>query len=105
MNSSPRGGAPVAATPQEELLLLHVGLAAVTVALSSVGFLWLQGVDWLLEHGVLVPPATAIVVIPETGGAGFDLPRVAIATGVALAATAWTASTAARALRRPEDLA
>ena len=108
MSNSPNGGGNgLANTPQEELVLIHVAIAAVAVLLGSAGALWLQGANWLVEHQVLVPHAAApLLEIPATAGAGLDLPRIAIVTGVLLAAIAAGVSAAHRALnrRRHEEL-
>src|SRR4051812_27215649 len=98
MTSMSRSGG-AATTPGEEILLIHIGLAAGTLALGSAGLLWLKGATWLVEHHLLLPAAAhALVVVPGTGGAGLDLPRLAVMAGVALATIVLAVSTARRAL-------
>lgn len=105
-NSNPSSsGNGLAATPQEEILLIHVGLAALTVALGSAGVLWLKGSTWLVAHQVLVPAAAhPVLTVPGAGGAGLDLPRVAVAAAVVVALVACALSAAWQAWRAGEDL-
>ena len=106
-NPAPRNSNGIADTPQEELVLIHVALAAVAIVVGSAGALWLQGSVWLVEHKVLVARAAQpLIEVPGTAGAGLDLPRIAIALSLVLAALAGAVSAARRAWRRrPEDLA
>ncbi len=98
-------GAGSSASPGEEVLLVHIGLVAVTVVLGSAGLLWLRGVAWLVEHRVLVPAVDALVLVPGSGEGGLDAPRLAIASALLVAVLACAASAARRALStRPEDL-
>ncbi len=100
MNHTPRGNG-VAATPEEELLLIHVALAVITVVLGSVGILWLKGATWLVEHQVLAAAAAhPVLSLPGADGAGLDLPRAAIAAGFILAGIACALSAASRAVAR-----
>lgn len=106
--TAPRGGSNgLADTPEEELLIIHVAMAVLALLFASAGALWLQGSAWLVEHQVLVAhTAQPLVEVPGTAGAGFDLPRLAIAAGLVLAGLATVVSAARRAWRRgPEDLA
>lgn len=106
MSTPPRRvGNGVADTPEEELVLIHVAIAAVAVVLGSAGALWLTGSGWLVKHEVLVAQAAQpLIEIPGTAGAGLDLPRVAIATGLIVAALAGAVSYVRHAWRRREDL-
>lgn len=108
MSTNPRrGGNGLADTPEEELVIIHVAIAAVAALLASAGALWLQGASWLVEHHVLVARAARpLIEVPGTAGAGLDLPRIAIAVAVLLAALAGTISAGRRALdrRRREEL-
>jgi hypothetical protein len=88
-------------TPQEEMLLVHLGLLGVLAVLGAAGALWLKGATWLVEHQVLVPSAHhPMVEIPGTGSAGLDLPRLAIVVAALLAGLAIAFSAAYRAIRR-----
>lgn len=101
-NSSSSNG--LATTPQEEILLIHIGLAALTIGVGSVGVFWLKGTQWLVQHQVLVPTsARPMLAIPTAGGAGLDLPRVSIVAGVVVMLLAWAFSAARRALATRED--
>lgn len=105
-NAPHRGGNGVADTPEEELVLIHVAIAAVAIVLGSAGALWLFASAWLVEHKVLVSAAAKpLIEIPGTAGAGLDLPRIAIAGGILLAGLAAAVSAVRRAwTRRREEL-
>ena len=67
------------------LTLLILG----TLVLGSAGTLaitgWVKTVSWLLAHQVLVAAgAHPLLAVPHAGGAGLDLPRLALATAVVL---------------------
>lgn len=106
MSTPPRRvGNGVADTPEEELVLIHVAIAAVAVVLGSAGALWLTGSVWLVQHKVLVAQAAQpLIEVPGTAGAGLDLPRVAIAAGLIVATLAGAVSYVRHAWRRREDL-
>lgn len=76
----------------ETVWLVLIGLGAVFVFGGSV-LAWLTArsavaVEWLLEHGVVVPSAQALVAI---SGVGLDLPRIIVAVLVLVLLT-WFAS-------------
>jgi len=101
-----RPGNGVADTPEEELVLIHIVMGAVTIVLGSAGALWLTGAAWLVEHQVLVARAAQpLVEVPGAAGAGLDLPRIAIAAALLLAALAGAVSYVRRSwTRRREEL-
>lgn len=87
-------------TDDDELLLLIVCSLAFLTLLGSAAVYWIQGVEWLVEHGVLVAAsAHPAVALPGLAGAGLDGPRLAIALGVAVVAIAWAGSAVRRVLR------
>ncbi len=97
-NSSNDGHNGLATTPQEEMLLIHLGAGLLTVLVGSAGVFWLKGAIWLVEHRILVPAsAHPLLALPRAAGAGLDLPRVAIAAGSVVAVIAWAASAVRRA--------
>ncbi|GAA5000257.1 hypothetical protein [Actinopolymorpha pittospori] len=105
-NASHRGNG-LANSPGEEMLLIHIALAALGVLVGSAGVLWLKGTTWLVEHGVLAPAsAPPLLEIPGADGAGLDRPRIAIATAALLAVVAVAVSWARRvSVHRRENLA
>lgn len=107
MSNAPYRGNGLADTPEEEVMLLHIGLAVLGIAVASAGTLWLKGAAWLVEHQVLVAATVdPLLKIPGTGGAGLDVPRLAILAAIVSASLVAAVSTARRAIaRRREDLA
>jgi hypothetical protein len=76
-------GNGLADTPEEEVLLIHLALAAMGVLVGSISIIWLKGVDWMINHRVLVAPAAdPIIALPGAGGAGLDVARVVALVGV-----------------------
>ncbi len=106
--SNPHGNG-IADTPEEELLVINVALGALAAVLGSAAVLWLQGVQWLIQHKILLAAsADPLIELPASGGAGLDLPRIAIAGGVLLGVVVLGVSAAVRAIsrrRRREHLA
>ncbi|MGB8386140.1 MAG: hypothetical protein WCG47_33725, partial [Dermatophilaceae bacterium] len=92
VNIPRRPGGPAGSADDE--FVLAVGAAVAVAALvGSVGVLWLAGVDWLLERGVLVSAAASPVMqVPGCAGAGLDGPLLAVAAGLVLAVAAWVGS-------------
>ncbi|ACZ32447.1 hypothetical protein Xcel_3448 (plasmid) [Xylanimonas cellulosilytica DSM 15894] len=100
MNSTQLGNG-IADTPEEEVILIVVGLGALGLIAGSLGLFWDKTIAWLLTHGLLLPAAARpLLEIPGTDGAGLDLMRAAIAAGVLLALIAVVVSSAVRAIRR-----
>ena len=54
MSNTPYRGNGMADTPEEEVLLIHVGLALLGIVAASAGTFWLKGATWLVEHQVLL---------------------------------------------------
>lgn len=87
-------GNGLADTPEEEVLLVHVALAAMGVVVGSISIIWLKGVDWMITHRVLVAhTADPIIALPGAGGAGLDAARVVALVGVIGIAGALSLST------------
>ena len=107
MSNNPRNG--IADTPEDELVVINAALLALGAVLGSAAVLWLKGVEWLIEHKILIAAsADPLLVLPASAGAGLDLPRIAIAGGVLLGAVVLGVSAALRAIsrrRRREHLA
>ena len=103
-----RPGNGIADTPEEEFLLIAVGLGALGLIGGSLAFFWDKTIAWLLAHGLILPAAAhPVLEIPGADGAGLDLVRAAIAAGVLLALLAVVVSSAVRAIRhrrRAEEL-
>lgn len=106
MSNTYRGNG-LADTPEEEVLLIHIGLAVLGIAAASAGALWFKGSTWLVEHQILAAAKTdPLVPIPGAAGAGLDSPRLAVLIAIVVAAVVTAASSARRAVaRRREDLA
>lgn len=107
MSNTPYRGNGLADTPEEEVLLIHVGLALLGIVAASAGAFWLKGTTWLVEHHVLVSaPSGPLVQIPGAAGAGLDVPRLAILAALLVATLVTAVSSARRAIAlRREDLA
>ena len=106
MSNTRYRGNGLADTPEEEVLLIHVGLALLGIVAASAGAFWLTGVTWLVERQVLVTAkAEPLVQIPGSGGAGLDIPRLAIIAAVLVATLVSAVSSARRAISRREELA
>jgi hypothetical protein len=77
----------------DEFVLFIVGCVAAAALVGSAGLFWLTGVGWLVEHQVLVSAAEhPLVALPDAGGAGLDLSRLAVVAAVVIALVAWAAS-------------
>ena len=78
-------------------VLVMVGFLALGGVVASEGVWWAEAVRWLLAHRVLVTAGDhPLLRLPGSGGAGLDLPRLALATAALLLLTA----AAVGALRR-----
>lgn len=75
--------------PLEEIVVLLVGLAVVAALVRRSDEVWVRAGVWATEHGVLVAGSgDPLLVIPGLGGAGLDVPRLAIAGAVIVAGVA-----------------
>lgn len=82
-----RRGNGLADNDDEEVFLVNLGVLALSTLLGSAGLLWLKGAAWLVERQILVGAgASPLLTVPGAGGAGLDVPRVAIVAAVALVA-------------------
>ena len=94
-----------ATTPQEELLLIHVGLGALAAVLGSAAVLWAKGTAWLVDHQVLVAAAAQpIWVIPGTDGAGLDGARLVALAGLCMGLTVVAFAALAAWWRRSQEV-
>lgn len=81
----------------DEFLLFIIGAVALSVAVGSIGVLWFKGVDWMVQHQLLIAASRhPVLAVPGSAGAGLDTPRLAVVAGVLLALLAWAGSTLRR---------
>jgi len=73
-------------TSDDDLFVLTMmGLFGFVAAAAAAAVLWDRVLAWALAHGLLVPAAAhPVVTVPNSAGAGADLPRSAIAAAVLL---------------------
>lgn len=70
----------------DSLILGIVGVLAAPTLLGVLVVFWEQCVAWAVTAGVLLPSAVEpLVVLPQAGGAGLDLPRMFVVFGLAVA--------------------
>jgi hypothetical protein len=82
-----------ASSADDEFVLFIVGCVAAAALVGSAGLFWLKGVGWLVEHQVLVSAAEhPLVALPNGGGAGLDMSRLAVLSAAVIALIAWAAS-------------
>ena len=94
-----------ATTAQEELLLIHVGLAVLAAVLGSAGLMWAKGAAWLTAHQVLVAgSAQPVWVIPGTSGAGLDVARLVALAGLGMGLAVVTLAALAAWWRRGREV-
>lgn len=90
--------------PLEEIVVLLVGLAVVAALVRRSDEVWVRAGVWATEHGVLVAGSgDPLLVIPGLGGAGLDVPRLAIAGAVVAAGVAVVVGGVARRSGRGRD--
>lgn len=98
----------MSAPTQDDDNALAVMIAAVAASgtlLGAAGALWLNGMEWLVTHQVLVAAAESpLLAIPHAQGVGLDWPRLLVLAGLALALAAWAASAARRVYKRRQEL-
>jgi hypothetical protein len=84
-----------------DILVMILGGALLLGSASTITALaWSKILTWCLAHQVLLPTATnPMLVLPASGGAGVDLPRLAVAAAVLLAVLVASASRATRKMR------
>lgn len=69
-----------ARTSDDDLFVLTImGFLALGGAAGSAPLWWAKALSWLLAHRVLVPSAEhPLFTLPRSGGAGVDVPRLAV---------------------------
>lgn len=94
---------PVRSSDDDTFLLFIIGAVALSVAVGSIGVLWLKGVNWMLQHQLLVAASQhPVLTVPGGAGAGLDVPRACVVAGLLLALLAWAGSAFARMLAARE---
>ncbi len=88
-------------TSDDDLFILAImGFLALGGAAAAAPLWWAKGVTWLLAHQVLVPRAEhPLLTLPRSGGAGLDVPRLAILTAALLLCLAAAGGALRRHLR------
>lgn len=82
------------------IVMIIAGALLLGGAGAAVTMMWHKVIAWCLSHGVLVPPSgSPMVALPNTGGAGLDLSRLAVAAAVVVIILALTARGIGRTLR------
>ena len=77
----------------------HVWFQVAAIVVGSAGALWLIGVQWLIQHQVLLAAAAhPMLTLPYADGAGLDLPRITIVGCVATVALAYLISSTRRSV-------
>lgn len=84
-----------------DILVMILGGALLLGSATTITALaWSKILTWGLQHQVLLPTAAnPMLVLPASGGAGVDLPRLAVAGAVLLAVLVASASRATRKMR------
>ncbi len=96
---------PARSSDDDEFLLFIIGAIALSVAVGSVGVLWLKGVRWMLQHQLLVAASHhPVLTVPSSAGAGLDMPRLCVVAGVVLGLLAWAGSAVRRRLASRESV-
>lgn len=92
---------PSSVSDSDLLVMILLGGLLVGGAIAAAAVvLWHTVVAWCLGHGFLVSAGESpLLRVPNTGGAGLDLARLAIVAALVLVALALAAHTARRALR------
>lgn len=93
--------APHAGSSDGNVLVM---ILAAALLLGSAGTVltvaWSKVLTWCLRQQVLLPAAAnPLLVLPHSGGAGLDLPRLAVASAVLAGVLAVTAGAATHKLR------
>ena len=84
-----------------DILVMILGGALLLGSAGTITALaWSKILEWCLAHQVLLPTtANPMLVLPASGGAGVDWPRLAVAGAVLLAVLVASASRATRKMR------
>jgi hypothetical protein len=91
----------LARTPEEMFLVLLMLAAGAGLVFGAVGGWDDQVLAWLLAHRVLLPAgAETVLIVPFSGGAGLDGPRLMIGGGGGIVIAAWVGDWLARAIAR-----
>ena len=87
-------------TPEDQFVALKILSGVLIFVLGSAGTIWLTGVNWLIQHQVLVASAAhPTITLPHSGGAGLDTARVFVLVCVLAAAIAIFASSTLHHIR------
>jgi len=87
--------------PDDLFVLTMMGLFGLGAAGTAAAVLWEHVLAWALAHGILVPAAAhPLVAVPNSAGAGADLPRLSIAAAGLLVLFAVTVGVLRRLLLR-----
>jgi hypothetical protein len=75
-----------ARTSDDDLFVLTItGFLALGAAAAAAPLWWAKAITWLLAHQVLLPRAEhPLLTLPCSGGAGLDVPRLAVLVGAVL---------------------
>lgn len=96
-------GASARGSDDDLFLLTMVGFLSLGGVAAAAAAGWANTVSWLLAHQVLVTAAQhPLLTVPASGGAGLDVPRLALAVAVTLLALAAAVGAARRHLARGE---
>lgn len=90
------------------LLWLALGSIGAIIAFATAMAVraWNETIGWLLEHSVLVPGTQSPwLAIPNTNGAGLDVPRCFIVASLVLLVVFGAVETTRRRWARPRGLA
>lgn len=94
---------PRSSSDSEILILILAAGLLLGGAGTALTLAWSKILSWCLQQRVLLPAAAdPLVAVPHTGGAGLDLPRLAVAAAVLLSVLAVTASTTRKYRARGE---
>ena len=88
-------------TSDDDLFVLTImGCFALGGVAAAAPVWWGRAITWLLAHQVLVPRAERpLLTLPGSGGAGLDVPRLAILTAALLLCLAAAVGVLRRHLR------
>ena len=100
--STPNGSVKGQVNTDEQLILMVLAALAAPTLLGLVVVFWRRIVTWAVRSGALAPARShPLIELPSAGGAGLDVPRLAIVAAVVVGLAVLSGSFARRAwLRR-----